>query len=84
MTDAVRHYRLSREVPDAAGCVRRWRLRPGRAIPAGSVLNGELGQEDFDTMKAALAKDIQEIQAAQRALTADAETFLHLTADTTR
>ena len=35
-------------------------------------------------MKAALAKDIQEIQAAQRALTADAETFLHLTADTTR
>jgi len=47
-------------------------------------LNGQLGQEDFDTMKAALAKDIQEIQTAQRTLIANAETFLHLTADTTR
>jgi site-specific DNA recombinase len=29
-------------------------------------VNGEIGQDDFDTMKAVLTKDIQEIEAAQR------------------
>jgi site-specific DNA recombinase len=47
-------------------------------------LNGVLNQEDFDTMKAALAKDIQDITTEQRAMAANAEMFLHLTADTTR
>jgi hypothetical protein len=32
-------------------------------------LNGEIGRDDFDIMKATLAKDVQEIQAAQRAMT---------------
>jgi hypothetical protein len=45
-------------------------------------LNGEIGRDDFDIMKATLAKDVQEIQAAQRAMTAEAEMFLHLTVDT--
>ena len=47
-------------------------------------LNGEIGQEDFDTMKAVLAKDIAEIEAAQRAVESEAATFAQLTADTTR
>lgn len=47
-------------------------------------LNGEIGRDDFDIMKATLAKDVQEIQAAQRAMTAEAEMFLHLTVDTSR
>jgi site-specific DNA recombinase len=47
-------------------------------------LNGEIGQDDFDTMKAVLMKDIEQIESAQRALMSQAETFLHLTADTTR
>jgi hypothetical protein len=47
-------------------------------------LNGQLNEEDFEVMKAALAKDIQDITTAQRALAAQAETFLHLTADTSR
>lgn len=47
-------------------------------------VNGEIGQDDFDTMKAVLMKDIEEIESAQRALMSQAETFLHLTADTTR
>lgn len=47
-------------------------------------LNGQLNQEDFDIMRDAVVKEIEEIQAAQRTLTAQHETFLHLTADTTR
>lgn len=47
-------------------------------------LNGQLNQEDFDVMRDAVVKDIEEIQAAQRALNAQNEAFLHLTADTTR
>jgi site-specific DNA recombinase len=47
-------------------------------------LNGELNQADFETMKAVLAKDIQEIETAQRVLNAEAETLLHLTEDTSR
>lgn len=47
-------------------------------------LNGQLNQEDFEVMRDSVVKDIEEIQAAQRALNAQAETFLHLTADTTR
>jgi len=47
-------------------------------------LNGEIGQDDFDTMKAVLMKDTEQIETAQRALMSQAETFLHLTADTTR
>lgn len=47
-------------------------------------LNGQLNQENFDIMRDAVVKEIEEIQAAQRAITAQAETFLHLTADTTR
>jgi hypothetical protein len=39
---------------------------------------------NFDTMNAALAKDIQDITDQQRAMAASAETYLHLTADTTR
>jgi len=35
-------------------------------------------------MKAALAKDIQDITTQPRAMVASAEMFLHLTADTTR
>ena len=47
-------------------------------------LNGEIAQEDFDALKPALVKDIEEIEAAQRALISQAEAFLHLTADVTR
>jgi hypothetical protein len=47
-------------------------------------LNGEIGRDNFDIMKATLAKDVQEIQATQRAMTAEAEMFLHLTVDTSR
>jgi hypothetical protein len=43
-----------------------------------------LNQEDFDDMKAALAQDIQDIRGEQRAMTTSAETYLHLTADTSR
>lgn len=47
-------------------------------------LNGQLNQEDFDIMRDAVVKDIEEIQAAQRAMAAEAELYLHLTVDTTR
>ena len=47
-------------------------------------LNGELHQADFETMKAVLTKDVQEIETAQRALNAEAEALLHLTEDTSR
>jgi hypothetical protein len=47
-------------------------------------LNGQLNQEDFELMRDAVVKDIEEIQAAQRAMAAQAEMYLHLTVDTTR
>ena len=47
-------------------------------------LNGDLSQADFETMKAVLARDIQEIESAQRSLNAEAEALLHLTEDTSR
>ena len=43
-------------------------------------LNGVLNQEGFDTMKAALAKEIQALTEQQREMAASAETYLHLTA----
>jgi hypothetical protein len=47
-------------------------------------LNGQLNQEDFDILRDAVVKETEEIQAAQRAMAAEAEMYLHLTVDTTR
>jgi len=47
-------------------------------------LRSELKQEDFEPMRDALARDIAEIERAQRAMIQEAEAALQLTADTSR
>jgi hypothetical protein len=49
-----------------------------------SKLRGELKQEEFREMADMIARDIEGIEAAQRAFVAEAEAALQLTADTSR
>jgi site-specific DNA recombinase len=44
-------------------------------------LKDELSKEDFDTMKVALLRDIAEIEAAERAVVAEVESYSELTAE---